>query len=357
MTSSPRGKTKPEIQGFPPKWLSKVPEADLARSRGDEVADFAEALCKITKDSIAGHAGEPLRFRGWQRELTRQLFAVKADNTFRHKIALIGLPRKNGKSAWLSAVALENLIFGATGGEIYSCAAEKEQAKIVFNTAKEMIRLEPELSDLLEVYKDTIYNPKTGSVYRALSAEAFTKEGLNPTFVAFDELHAQPNRELWDVMSLAMGARVEPMMVAITTAGVKTDTSGKDSLCFGLYEYGKRVALGEIDDPTFFGVGQRARKLRGERRGIVAQRFDGQLSAVDPHAEFTPRAALADKPMKRLCVEEFVRDEHAAGWKIRRRSESERAQLGKLRSDGGVMRLTRLGADFDERIRLQVADE
>ena len=252
MTSSPRGKTKPDIQGFPPRWLSKVPQADLDRSRGDEVADFAEALCKITKDSIAGHAGEPLRFRGWQRELTRQLFAVKADNTFRHKIALIGLPRKNGKSAWLSAVALENLIFGATGGEIYSCAAEKEQAKIVFNTAKEMIRLEPELSDLLEVYKDTIYNPKTGSVYRALSAEAFTKEGLNPTFVAFDELHAQPNRELWDVMSLAMGARVEPMMVAITTAGVKTDTSGKDSLCFGLYEYGKRVALGEIDDPTFF---------------------------------------------------------------------------------------------------------
>lgn len=241
-----------KIEGFPPKYMTKVPAKDLARTRGDDIVDFAEALCKVTKDSIAGHAGEKLVFRGWQRELTRNLFAVKADGTFRHRTALVGLPRKNGKSAWLSAVALESLVLGAQGGEIYSCAAEKEQAKIVFNTAKEMIRLEPELSELLQVYKDAIYNPKTGSVYRALSAEAYSKEGLNPTFVAFDELHAQPNRELWDVMSLAMGARIEPMMVAITTAGVKVDNSGKDSVCFSLYEYGKRVASGEVDDPSFF---------------------------------------------------------------------------------------------------------
>jgi phage terminase large subunit-like protein len=244
--------SKKSIQGFPPKWLTKVPDVDLKRSRGDDIADFAEALCKITKDSIAGHAGEDLVFRPWQRELTKQLFAVKADGKLRHKVALIGLPRKNGKSAWLSALALESLVLGAQGGEIYSCAAEKEQAKIVFNTAKEMVRLHPELSELLTVYKDTIHNPKTGSVYRALSSDAFSKEGLNPTLVCFDELHAQPNRELFDVMSLAMGARIEPMLVAITTAGVKSDNSGKDSICFSLYEYGKRIANGEVDDPTFF---------------------------------------------------------------------------------------------------------
>ena len=249
--SSQRGKQN-KIDGWPPRWLTPVPEADLKRSRGDDITDFAEALCKITKDSIAGAAGESLEFRGWQRELTRQLFAVKADGTFRHKVALIGLPRKTGKSAWLSAVALESLVLGATGGEVYSCAAEKEQAKIVFGTAKRMVEMHPELSELLDVYKDAIYNPKTGSVYRALSSEAFSKEGLSPTFIAFDELHAQPNRELFDVMSLAMGARVEPMLVAITTAGVKTDSSGKDSICYSLYEYGKRVASQEVDDPSFF---------------------------------------------------------------------------------------------------------
>lgn len=245
-----QGKSK--IEAWPPRWLSNVPAADLKRSRGINVVDFSQTLCKITKDSIAGDAGTPMIFRPWQTELTRHLMAVKSDGTFRHKVALIGLPRKNGKSAWLSALALEHLVLGPQGGEVYSCAADRDQARIVFGTAKRMIEMQPELSEFLNVYRDAIYNPKTGATYRALSAEAFTKEGLSPTFVAFDELHAQPNRELFDVMSLAMGARREPQLIAITTAGVKTDTSGKDSLCYSLYNYGKKVALGEIDDPSFF---------------------------------------------------------------------------------------------------------
>jgi phage terminase large subunit-like protein len=237
---------------FAPRWLTTVPPADLKRSRGDFVIDFAEALCKITKDSVAGNAGQPMVFRQWQKDLTRQLFAVKADKSLRHRTALIGLPRKNGKSAWLAAVALEHLVFGPSGGEVYSCAADRAQAKIVFDTVKEMIRLQPDLAEFLQVFRDAIFNPKNGATYRALSAEAFTKEGLSPTLVAFDEVHAQPNRELWDVMQLAAGARTSPMMIGITTAGVKVDSSGKDSLCFGLYEYGKKVALGEVVDPTFF---------------------------------------------------------------------------------------------------------
>lgn len=293
------------IQGFPPRWLSKVPDEDLRRSRGEDISDFAEALCKITKDSIAGHAGEDLVFRPWQRELTRQLFAVKADGTFRHRIGLVGLPRKNGKSAWLSAVALESLVLGAQGGEIYSCAAEKEQAKIVFNTAKEMVRLHPELSELLTVYKDTIHNPKTGSVYRALSSDAFSKEGLNPTLVCFDELHAQPNRELFDVMSLAMGARIEPMLVAITTAGVKIDSSGKDSICFSLYEYGKKIALGEVDDPSFFFAWWEANNdndYRSEVSWREANPGFGDIVAVDDFASAILRTPEAEFKTKRLNI-------------------------------------------------------
>ena len=294
-----------KIQGFPPRWLSPVAEADLKRSRGNDIADFAEALCKITKDSIAGHAGEDLIFRPWQRELTKQLFAVKADGTFRHRIGLVGLPRKNGKSAWLSAIALESLVLGAQGGEIYSCAAEKEQAKIVFNTAKEMVRLHPELSELLTVYKDTIHNPKTGSVYRALSSDAFSKEGLNPTLVCFDELHAQPNRELFDVMSLAMGARIEPMLVAITTAGVKSDNSGKDSICFSLYEYGKRIALGEVVDPSFFFAWWEANN-DGDYRDPNAWKeanpgFD-DIVAADDFASAILRTPEAEFKTKRLNI-------------------------------------------------------
>jgi phage terminase large subunit-like protein len=148
-----------------------------------------------------------------------------------------------------------------------------------------MVRLEPELG-FLQTYRDAIFNPKNGSTYRALSSESYTKEGLSPTLVAFDEVHAQPNRELWDVMSLAQGARREPMMIGITTAGVKTDSSGKDSLCYGLYQYGMKVASGEIDDPTFFFSWWEANDANGDFRSPATWReanpgFDDIVSAAD----------------------------------------------------------------------------
>ena len=98
MTSSPRG----TASSWPPRYLSPTPKADLKRTRGDHIIDFAETLCTITKDSIAGNAGEKLIFRDWQKELTRHLYAEKADGTLTHSRALIGVSRKNGKSAWLA---------------------------------------------------------------------------------------------------------------------------------------------------------------------------------------------------------------------------------------------------------------
>lgn len=292
------------IGGWPPKYLSAVSPDEYQRSRGDDVIDFAEALCKITKDSVAGNSGQPLIFRDWQKELTRNLFAVKDNGKLKHKIALIGLPRKQGKSAWLSAIALEHLVLGPSGGEIYSCAADRDQARIVFGTVKEMIRLEPEL-EFLQVYRDAIYNPKNGTSYRALSAEAFTKEGLSPTFVAFDELHAQPNRELFDVMSLAMGARQDPMLVAITTAGVKTDSSGKDSVCYDLYNYGKRIASGEVDDPSFFFAwyeGDESIDYRTEEAWQLANPGYDDICAADDFASAVLRTPEAEFKTKRLNI-------------------------------------------------------
>jgi phage terminase large subunit-like protein len=229
-----------------------VADADLVRGDGDLFSEFGEQFCRVTKDSVAAPAGQLLRFRPWQRMLHRHLLAKRADGRLKHRQALVGLARKNGKSADGAVLGVGGLVLGPEGGEVYSCAADKEQARIVFGTARRMVELDPELSGLLKLYRDVIEFPKTGSVYRVLSAEAFTKEGLNPHLVVFDEVHAQPNRELWDVMALAMGARREPLMVGITTAGVKTDSSGRDSLCYGLYQYGKRVATGEVEDPSFF---------------------------------------------------------------------------------------------------------
>lgn len=118
--------------------------------------------------------------------------------------------------------------------------------------AKTMIAADPELSKAANVYQSVIEVPATGSIYRVLSSDAPTAEGLNPNLVVFDEVHAQPNRELWDTMSLGSGARQEPLMLGITTAGVRTDSSGRDSLGYSLYQHGRKVVAGEVDDPSFY---------------------------------------------------------------------------------------------------------
>lgn len=235
-----------------PYLLTPVPAADIKRGDGDSFVAFSESFLRVTKDSVGGDSGSLLVFRPWQRTLMQRLLARRPDGRYRHRQALIGMPRKNGKSAVGAALAIYGLVSGPKGGEVYSIAADKEQARIVFGTAKKMIEMAPEMANSFNVYRDAIELPATGSVYRVLSAEAFTKEGLNPHLTIADEVHAQPTRELWDVMSLASGARVEPMMVGITTAGVKSDSTGGDSLCYGMYQYGEKIIRGEVDDPAFF---------------------------------------------------------------------------------------------------------
>ncbi len=240
------------VQGWPPRFFTTVDPADVARGDGGDVAEFIEATCRVTKESVGGSTGELIRLRPWQKQLTSELFARRADGRFRHRQALVGVPRKNGKSGLAAGWALSQLFLGPSGGEVYICAGDRKQAGIVYGDARRMVEMDPDLSGMAKCFRDVIEIPSTGSVLRALSAEAYTKEGLNPSATIFDEVHVQPNRELWDVMSLAMGARVEPLMVGITTAGVRYDSTGSDSLCFTMYEHGKRVAAGEIDDPSFY---------------------------------------------------------------------------------------------------------
>jgi phage terminase large subunit-like protein len=243
-----------KIKGWPPAILTPVPAADIKRGDGPLVTEFIEALCPQVKDSVGGRAGEPLLLRPWQRKLMDHLWARRADQRLRAKVALVGLSRKNGKSALGSGIALYGLFMGPRGGEVYSCAADRDQARIVFGAAKQMVEMSPELAEQAKLYRDAIEIPATGSVYRVLSSEAFTKEGLSPTLVVYDELHAAPNRELWDVMTLAQAARYDALTLAITTAGVRTDSTGQDSVCYGLYQYAQRVAAGEVEDPSFFGA-------------------------------------------------------------------------------------------------------
>lgn len=214
------------------------------------IADFAEELVPIAKDSIAGRSGEALKLRFWQRELLRHIFALKEDDTFAHRFYLVGIARKNGKTAMAATLPLYFGLFGDHGGEIYSAAADRDQAKLVMSHAKRALELSPQIGEHARIYRDAIEFRKTGTVYRALSSEAFTKEGLSATLVIADELAAWPNRELFDVLSLSMGARRSPMMLAITTAGQRVDSTGQDSIAYTLYQLARRRISGENDDAT-----------------------------------------------------------------------------------------------------------
>ena len=238
-------------KGWPPTWLTPVPEESIARGDGELVIDFADAFGVITKDSVAGPTGSPLVLRDWQKELTRRVFAKDELGNLQFKSVLIGQPRKNGKSAIGSLYALFHLFLSGKGAEVYSLASEKEQARIVFGDTTKMIKANPDLLEMVKLYRDAIEVPSTGSVYRVRSAEDSSAEGYSPTAIIYDELHTAPNRKLFDVFSLAMGARNSSQLIAITTAGVKVDQTGGDSIAYSLYQYGQKVARGEIDDPTF----------------------------------------------------------------------------------------------------------
>ena len=239
---------------WPPAWLTPVPQEAIDRGDGDFLIRFADAFGKITKDSVAGRAGEKMILRDWQKEMLKHVFARDEDGGLRHRVSLLGVARKNGKSALGSVIAAFGLMDVKTqGAEIYSVAADRNQARIVFEDTKKMISA-TELSEHVKIYRDAIMVPATNNVYRVLSADAPRHEGLSPTMVLFDELHAQPNRQLFDVMSLAQGARgKQATMIAITTAGVKTEAAtGKDTIAYELYQYGQKIVRGEVDDPTFF---------------------------------------------------------------------------------------------------------
>lgn len=239
---------------WPPAWLTPAPDAEIAAGDGEFAGVFAELFGTIGKDGVAGKAGQPLVLRDWQKELLKHLYARDDSGGYRAQTALIGMPRKNGKSALTSAaVALYKLFAeGVQGGEVIVAAAEKEQARIVFGDAKRMVE-NSELAELATVYKDSIYVPSTNSVLKVVSSESYSKEGSNPHAVILDELHAHQSRDLFDVFSLAMGNRGKiAQLIAITTAGVKSDITGQDSIAYQLYQYGQRVARGEIDDPNFF---------------------------------------------------------------------------------------------------------
>jgi phage terminase large subunit-like protein len=196
-------------------------------------------------------AGEPFVLLPWQRQIVRDLFGWKReDGRRKYRMAYLELPRKAGKSSLAAGIALYLLFAdGEYGAEVYSAAVDRDQAGIVFETAKQMILASPVLSRKCKIYKRTIAVLETASAYHVLSADAPSKHGLNAHGIIFDELHAQPDRELWDVLTTSTGAREQPLIVAVTTAGYD-----RNSICYEIYEYAKKVSKGIVADPSMYSA-------------------------------------------------------------------------------------------------------
>ncbi len=220
--------------------------AHTGYSRGDPVIDFCESEMTTLKGP---RAGEDLRFLQWQKFAIERLYETTdvTGERNQHRTGVIGVGRQNGKSIIGSALATEALYRGPAGSEVYSAAGDRKQARIVFEESKRQIQRSQRLSALATIYRDAIEIPTTGNVYRVLSADAKLQQGLSPYFVVFDEVHVQPNDDLWDAMVFGMAARPNGMILGITTAG-----EHEDSLLGRLYEYGKTIADETITDDSFF---------------------------------------------------------------------------------------------------------
>ena len=195
-----------------------------------QAADLAVAFVEKLLVHIKGQwAGQPFILQPWERDVIREIFGWKRpDGTRKYRRAYIEIARKNGKSTLAAAIACILLFLDdEPGAEVYGAAADKDQAAIVFDLAKQMVEASPELSRRAEPYKRSIVVPSSASVYRVLSADVKTKHGLNAHGVIFDELHAQPNRDLWDVLTTATGARRNPLVVAASgQAATRATTRG-----------------------------------------------------------------------------------------------------------------------------------
>ena len=195
-------------------------------------AQRAKAFINALKHTKGKWRGIPFELLPWQDKIMSDVFGTIKPNGYRqYNTAYVEIPKKMGKSELAAGVALYLTCGdGEWGAEVYGCASDRQQASIVFDVAVDMVDQCPALKKRIKPVmsvKRLVYKP-TNSYYQVLSSEAFTKHGLNVHGVIFDELHSQPNRELFDVMTKGSGdARTQPLFFLITTAG--TD---RNSICF-----------------------------------------------------------------------------------------------------------------------------
>ena len=217
-------------------------------------ADFAVNFIQELRHTKGEWHGQPFELIDWQERIIRDIFGILKPNGYRQfNTAYVEIPKKQGKSELAAAIALYlTCADGEHGGEVYGCASDRQQASIVFDVAVQMVEQCPSLKARIKPVisqKRLIFKP-LNSFYQVLSAEAYTKHGFSVHGVVFDELHIQPNRQLYDVMTHGSGdARRQPLFFLITTAG-----NDRNSICWEVHQKADDILNGRKVDPTFYPV-------------------------------------------------------------------------------------------------------
>lgn len=212
----------------------------------DHVFDFFRYLRHIKGE----WANNPVELEPWQKFIVGSLFGWKRydDETRRYRTAYVEVPRKNGKSTLISGIGLYLLAADMEGGaEVFSAATKKDQAKIVFDDARRMSQRSPVLKNHVSSVQNNLSMEITASKFEPLGADSDTMDGLNVHGALVDELHAHKTRKVWDVLETATGARTQPMIIGITTAGFN-----RYSICYEQKEYSEKILNKVLNDDSYF---------------------------------------------------------------------------------------------------------
>jgi phage terminase large subunit-like protein len=223
-------------------------------NRSDLFFDEAEAnrVCTFAENlkHIKGKWDNPyIQLEPWQKFVLGSVFGWKRKESGlrRYRTVYCQIARKNGKSTLGAIIGLYMMVAdGEPGAEVYSAATTREQARIIFNDAKAMVRAQPALKSRLGVHTLNIHDLKTASKFEPVSSDAHTLDGLNVHCALVDELHAHKDSKVWDVLDTGTGSRRQPLMAAITTAGFER------AVCIEKYNYCEQILSGVVQDDTFF---------------------------------------------------------------------------------------------------------
>lgn len=242
------------------KWASLAVERhlhdlDTGKERGlyfdEESGERILRFFKFLKHSQGEWAGRTFILSPWQQFCLWTLFGwKKEDGSRRFRTAYKEIARKNGKSTEAAGVGLYLLdADNEPGAEIYSAATKRDQAKITHSEATRMVRSSSPLRKHIQIFKDRLSVPDTNSKFEPLSSDYNSLDGLNISGAIVDELHAHKTRDLWDVLETATGARRQPLLFAITTAGVS-----REGICRELHDYTEKILTGVVEDDSFWGI-------------------------------------------------------------------------------------------------------